>query len=979
MYKYLVIIKFFIFSFSWAQVNLKLNESPIAQKYLFENFTTKDGLPSNETFCVFQDSRDYIWIGTDRGLVMYNGYEFKTYTTLDGLQDNVILALNEDSNGNLWYSGLNNNAVGYIDSKMLFHKYAHQKKLIEYTKKIINRNIHFNTLEFDSTNIIFSNSRYGLLELNDEGDVIRELSNSDDIFETHILDYKNFSRVVLLRNQIDHKILSNKIIDSNKRVLGTYLRQNVNEIFPSIVQNDSSKTIYDWYRKISISEDSIQVHNVNELIYSIQLSKDLILYSVSKSNDKECKVFLSKSINFEDDKNLILDGPRITNAILDKDNGLWLTSTRHGVYYFPSLNSMVTSNNEPIESIIPLDSGLIYGTLNTQYYLDKHRSEIYQLKEEPDILDLFQSTTNINIQNFIAFKESSNSRRAKGYYKVSDSLMYLINGVYLEKVERIDDEIRIETVLTNDSHILDIYCFNEDSCLLATHNGIYHYDKNGLEKTWYSPDKRTGNINTVKNDSIILFTVLGEGLHIVKNGQKLSFSEEDGLNSNTINQVFVDVNNTIWISTNKGINSLQIENGEFIINKVLGQSRILKSPNIIQLYVEDSLLYIGTDKGINVLDLKSEKKDKVYELPIKITQLSVNNEDHNISEMDTFNYDQNNIVFSFIAISPKKFSKINYKYRLRGLSDEWIETTERKATFFKIEPGSYEFDLQAEDEFGNWIKAESIPKIYIDKPYWKKWWFIAGTILCGIVILGGILYYYILNLKKEKLFVENEQHLSEELNESRQKALSAQLNPHFVFNSLNSIQNFILTKRTELSSDYLSMFSKLMRFVFENSKKLYVPLQDEIEAIRLYLELEQVRHNHTFKYIVQTPEIELNSIFIPSLLVQPIIENAIWHGLLHKKSKDRLLEISFYVNDKSLHIDVKDNGVGRGNSKPRLKIIDKQKSSGVELTKQRLRLLSESTGLKTNFDIIDLFNENNQPNGTCVKISIPLHLSNNHK
>ncbi len=978
MYKYLVIIKFFIFSFTWAQVNLKLHESPIAQKYLFENFSTNDGLPSNETFCVFQDSRDYIWIGTDRGLVMYNGYEFKTYTTLDGLEDNVILALNEDGNGNLWYSGLNNYAVGYIDPKMQFHKYPHQNKLIEYTKKVFDRNIHFNALDFDSTNIIFSNIKYGLLELNNEGDIIHEFSKSEDIPETHIINYNNFSKVFLLRTR-DNEILYNKIIDSKGGVLGTYSRQNIHEVFPSLVQNDSVRIIYDWYRKISILEDTIQVQNVNELIFSIQLSKDLILYSVSKSNDKESKVYLSKSINFEDDKNLILDGPRITNAILDKDNGLWLTSTRHGVYYFPSLNSIVTSNNEPIESIIPLDSGLIYGTLNTQYYLDKHHSEIYQLREEPDILDLFESTSKINIQNFIIFKEGSNLRKAKGYYKVSDSLMYLINGEYLEKVERIDDEIRIEIVLTNTSYILDIYCIKEDSCLLATQNGIYSYTKNSIGKAWYSPDKRTGNINTIENDSIILFTVLGEGLHIVKNGEILSFSEEDGLNSNIINQVFVDVNNTIWISTNKGINSLQIENGEFIINKVLGQSRILKSPNIIQLYVEDSLLYIGTDKGINVLDLKSEKKDKVYKLPIKITQLSVNNEDHKISEMDTFNYDQNNIVFSFIAISPKKFSKINYKYCLRGLSDEWIETTERKATFFKIEPGSYEFDLQAEDEFGNWIKAESIPKIYIDKPYWKKWWFISGSLLCGILILGGILYYYIRNLKKEKLFVENEQHLSEELNESRQKALSAQLNPHFVFNSLNSIQNFILTKRTELSSDYLSLFSKLMRFVFENSKKLYVPLHDEIEAIRLYLELEQVRHNHMFKYIIHTSEIEMNTIFIPSLLFQPIIENAIWHGLLHKKSKDRLLEINFYVDDENLHIDVKDNGVGRGNSKPRLKIIDKQKSSGVELTKQRLRLLSESTGLKTNFDIIDLSDENNQPCGTCVKISIPLHLSNSNK
>ena len=156
-------------------------------------------------------------------------------------------------------------------------------------------------------------------------------------------------------------------------------------------------------------------------------------------------------------------------------------------------------------------------------------------------------------------------------------------------------------------------------------------------------------------------------------------------------------------------------------------------------------------------------------------------------------------------------------------------------------------------------------------------------------------------------------------------ALNSQLNPHFVFNSLNSLQNFILTNRKELSSDYLSTFSRLMRFVFENSKNLYVPLSDEIEALKLYLELEQIRRNNLFDYTIDYDSEDSDDVYIPSLLVQPMIENAIWHGLLNKEDDNRLIRVGFRKDQDRLVIEVEDNGVGRGQSKPRPKLIRKQK------------------------------------------------------
>ncbi len=455
--------------------------------------------------------------------------------------------------------------------------------------------------------------------------------------------------------------------------------------------------------------------------------------------------------------------------------------------------------------------------------------------------------------------------------------------------------------------------------------------------------------------------------------KQIRLSENDGLVSNTINTIFMDDDEVLWLGTNKGINSLQIDTltDEYHINTISNGSKNLSSPNVLQIYNRDSNLYLGTDSGFDIINLAG--KTKKAQIPLILDSLYIN--DNCFKPTNKFNslrYDNNTLTFYYTAITFNRFGDIKYRYKLEGLSDNWVYTKDRKATFIQLNPGEYMFHLQVQDEEGKWIKLEVKPYFYIKKPYWRTWWFIGIVILLGVLITGGILYYYITNLNKEKIFIEDKQRLSEELNETQQKALSSQLNPHFVFNSLNSIQNFILTKRTELSSDYLSMFSKLMRFVFENSKKLYVPLQDEIEALNLYLELEQVRHNHKFDYKIHDESLKNELIYLPSLLIQPLIENSIWHGLLHKLEDDRKLDVVFSIKEAYLNIEIRDNGVGRGFSKPRPKFIQKQKSSGIELTKQRLNLLSQSLNIETNMKINDLFDSDRKPIGTSVVITIPV-------
>ena len=669
-----------------------------------------------------------------------------------------------------------------------------------------------------------------------------------------------------------------------------------------------------------------------------------------------------------------------------------------GCIIFQICTQKKTREKRQVETLLPLKDKIFIeldeNTENDGLLYNKQTERIINYESEIVLDDILDAKTRMKFFGTIRVKmpsiiESGYSTKEEvgisGIQYLSDSLIYVWNSrsvlkikngkVYYDYYESTGDY----DVNTKEPRIRSAYCISEDNCYIAASDGVYHYLGNNLKKQLFGEGKYIKEIIYNHTIKALIYSVWGEGIVIkYDSGKVITLNKSNGLVSNFINQFFEDDNGVIWMASNKGINTLTLSD-TVKINTELSGSKLLSSPNILQLYLEDSVLYLGTDAGFNVLNLKSLEFNDFSATPLILDSIYVEGlHKTDLNTLSDLNYKENNLTFYYTAIAYNKFGNINYRYRLKGLSENWVYTKERKVSFFKVIPGQYTFELEVQNEIGDWVGLEHSPQFTIDKPYWEKWWFISLGILICIVLIGGVFYYYISNLKKEKAYVENEQLLSEELNTSRQKALSSQLNPHFVFNSLNSIQNFILTKRTESSSDYLSMFSKLMRFVFENSKKLYVPLYDEVEALRLYLELEQVRHNHKFNYKIDVGDLVLTEFFIPSLLVQPIVENAIWHGLLHKVEGDRFLEVKFYLADNHLNIKVQDNGVGRQGSMPKRKYIKKQESSGVELTKQRLNLLSQSTGLNTSFEIIDLFDAEKQAVGTCVIISIPLNLKTSH-
>jgi len=289
--------------------------------------------------------------------------------------------------------------------------------------------------------------------------------------------------------------------------------------------------------------------------------------------------------------------------------------------------------------------------------------------------------------------------------------------------------------------------------------------------------------------------------------------------------------------------------------------------------------------------------------------------------------------------------------------------------------GKYLLELKAVNAFGGESRAIKKLTISILPPVYQRLWFQMLTLIAAIII--GVTVYLQLQKRraKRKFNAQRERELlayQKEIAELKLTALQAQMNPHFIFNSLNSINWYILKNKPAEASIYLTKFSKLVRRILDNSKNLSIPLDSEINALRLYLDLESMRFNGTFTYDIQTDdEIDLEEVFIPPLILQPFVENSIWHGLTPKEGKGNLL-IQIYPENGNLKCIVQDDGIGRRASR-RLKTDNgtTHQSKGFKLTTNRIKLAHHDFHIENTIRVIDLVDADGNAAGTRVEVLLP--------
>lgn len=363
------------------------------------------------------------------------------------------------------------------------------------------------------------------------------------------------------------------------------------------------------------------------------------------------------------------------------------------------------------------------------------------------------------------------------------------------------------------------------------------------------------------------------------------------------------------------------------------------------------------------------KKPHITEFVVDEMRLSLNNPSNL-----TFPSGTKELYFTTSLINPTNPSEAEYRWKLEGYDSRWKnENLNRIARYSNLRGGKYSFIYEAREAGGDWIAGEQLD-LTIKKPFYLRPFFVALVIGFFSLIIGGIIKITAHITRREEMIKSA---YEKRLLEAELATLRTQMNPHFIFNSLNSIYNFIHENDMENAAEYLVKFSKLMRLVLQHSKERLIRLEEELEVIQLYIELEHIRFNEKFTYQIKVDKtLDLGSLYLPPMLIQPFIENAIWHGLMHRRGPGTL-QVSIQKNEDSNQIEIQivDNGVGRTQAAQN-KSGRKKKSMGMSITRQRINSLESRYGKKAFIRIIDLVDPEGQPAGTEVQLNIPMIFQN---
>ncbi len=451
------------------------------------------------------------------------------------------------------------------------------------------------------------------------------------------------------------------------------------------------------------------------------------------------------------------------------------------------------------------------------------------------------------------------------------------------------------------------------------------------------------------------------------NAEMLHFDQSSGLTSNRIVSIGESKNGCIWLNNYSGLDKLvPIANNKY---RVLNFSRIANFFTNINMMAFDAshTLWLATTQGlmrISDADFEDMKPLQVY---ITSALLGDSSCQAGNEKKIKVGYHYRTAHFDFSAPGFINQQQVMYSYRLLGSNnEEWsLPTNEHSVSYASLHPGTYRFEVRTQGWNSQWGKP-AVFEFQVQPPFWQTWWFISGLSLLAIAML-------VLLVRRRIKSIRHEADLKQKISETEMMALRAQMNPHFIFNCLNAIDNLIQTSQKEKATIYLGRFARLIRNVLDNSKNSVVPFQKDFESLQLYLQMEQFRNDNKFSYTLTADEELLHGDYrVPPQLVQPFVENAILHGLLNKQDGEKKLSVHAAVDNEFIKYTVTDNGVGRARSRE-LNALNKpnHQSYGIEITKQRILLYNKSRD-KKDVTITDLWEDEN-PAGTKAVIQLKIY------
>lgn len=955
-----------------------------AQTGNYTSYTAANGLPSNNVYRVLEDGSGFLWIVTDAGVARFDGKRFQVYTTKEGLPDNDIIYLEKEKDGRIWVAGIKqcpayfderkNRFVSPIDGKMQrWFENTADANLIKLKNGGIRYENRYKFLIFENGKLVKYGERIpggkwekGSIEEFPDGFSLLYggyLEKKTDWWNSGIYYYKD-----------------EKKVDSMMIVSGA--RQKVKQAY----SNDGNIYLWNLNDKECIILSDIKRNPIRFKKDTIRLPELAVTL-----------VFSEKSMYFQSysGKQYVYDkktfrhthtfgGDYLPNGFGEDSKGnVYVTTVDKGIRMY---------RNNPVKKITLPGNFTHTNFLSIAYRED---GVIFAGNYYGEIAEISGDRFKLHKTNNIV-----TAKIRKILFSGNNVYTFSEQGIYRNYKER------ILTPRVNISFAKTAISFNDSIILIGTHVGLVEFNTRTQKTKELIPNGLSGVLRNTAlakaSDSIVYFGSTNglykfnyktnkyhlltdvrqrisslchtqDGLLWVStsSGKILALKDDkiilNTFLSNETNRVIRYITagraGQVWVSTSHGINRIQYKlNGTKLSYNIrnLSIDDGLLSNEVKEMVYHEGKIYAATSNGISVIpeNYAIQKTD----IPTYLVRMSINSKQSMISQSYQLKYGRQDLQMQFSGVDLNGYFK-SFQYRLDN--SEWIKLDGNMLNI-QLRTGNHHLSVRSVDVNGNVSSRELVLFFEVAVPFWLNIWFWIGM---GVIV--QIVLFYLLNRYQKR---KREAKLARKVASVQsaaieQQAFTSLMNPHFMFNALNSIQHYINLQDRKSANRYLSDFASLIRRNFEAAQQSFIPLEEEIENIKIYLTLESMRFNDRFRYTIEIEDsLETEDWMIPTMMLQPLLENALLHGIM-PSSLPGEISVRFVQEEQDLLIIITDNGIGIANSLA-LKAGNRHKSRGMELIGRRIRALSHFGKKPMTMVTEPAFNSNTHP-GNKVTLLVP--------
>lgn len=892
-------------------------------------FGTKEGLPSNTVYTCSQDERGFLWFATESGISRFDGKEFRNFGLKDGLKSQA-------SYGAYTYKNI---------------LYAISFKGIDIIKDDQVENKQYQQLNVTRcNNLIYSGTFSNHFVLGNYDSVF--------IYDTTTLDlvakYSSNDPVLAPNNRLLHLLYSHHAF--------------------GLDQNTLKYSFYFYYKKGQVATFMYYDSSKEDLVKSFDISLKYAVRGARLVDNKRLYICCLDGLyiySIKDNRpffeTTLLKGKVVNTVFEDKEANIWICTDNEGVFL---LKNYHLANNSSIKlkqanSIAKLGKqSLVFGC-NESKYLQVNKNNFVIKKtayNSPKVL-VWNYDTNRLVIYSEPYLYDINSHKTFSFSAIKAFCAYNKDTVLIGEPGEgtffsLKQNKRVGTFFKD--RVSALFVSANKTIWIGSYQGLFHYNSNKKLLKYDLKEYSDIIVNAIAEDAYhnIWVSTRGAGILIVnlKNNKVVNLQKANGLQSDDNIKILIDKKNRKWIVSNQGL--LIID--EKKVYHSLSENEMLPSNDLRDILVDEDTAWIASKVGVfKYVFVSNDELTK--SIPLNITNIHINGKAFKNFPKE-LNAGQNRIKLSVVGIYFAGINNIQYRYKLirNGEGRKWEISALNSIAFNDLKYGDYTLEIQAFHGKHPKIKSSLCSISFSIKSHYYERFSFWSIVFILLLSISSLVIYWVIRTNKNREI--NTARLNAKLNEFTLKGLQGQMNPHFVFNSLCTMQHLIANGNEEDVQNYLVDFSRLVRDILDHSRNETHSLQDEIVFLKNYIQLENIRFKNSFDTIwnIELNEDEFEDIYIPTMLLQPVVENAIKHGVFNNIVEKGVIQIN--VNLKSynlLKISIKDNG-----TKPKLQ-SSKHNSVALEIIQERLSMYSKN---KTNGHFQLVFTQE----GTIATMLIPI-------